>query len=109
MSRTCTVKIRTFQQVLIPSQAKEKAAEQRQRKVCDEHDNFTEIANNIHGDLLSENPDVAKSAFGSHRVVPDRWKGMSPQQVREVREVQERQIEEKKVGMRQTVFVKFLV
>ena len=32
----------------------------------------------IYGDTLSENPLVAKSSFGEHRVVPDRWKGMSP-------------------------------
>ena len=80
------------------SQAKEKEAEERQRRMCEEHDNFTEIANNIHGDMLSENPDVAKSAFGPHRVVPDRWKGMSPRQAQEVREAQERQREERRVS-----------
>ena len=80
-------------------QAKEKEAEEQQRKMQEEDDNFTEMANNIHGDMLSENPAVAQSAFGSHRVVPDRWKGMSPQQVQEVLDFRERQRKEKQVRM----------
>lgn len=63
----------------------------------EQDDNLTEMANNVHGDMLSENPDVAQSAFGSHRVIPDRWKGMSPQQVQDVLEMQERQRLEKEV------------
>lgn len=63
----------------------------------EEQDNFTEMANNVNGDMLSENPDVALSAFGPHRVVPDRWKGMTPQQVQEVLETQEKQRKEKEV------------
>ena len=47
---------------------------------------------------LLENPDVAQSAFGAHRVIPDRWKGMSPQQVREIRATQEMQKREKEVS-----------
>jgi len=63
----------------------------------EEDDNLTEMANNIHGDMLSENPAVAVSAFGSHRVIPDRWKGMSPQQVQEVLDTREKQRQEKEV------------
>jgi len=48
-------------------------------------------------DLLTENPDQAMSQFGPHRVVPDRWKGMNEDQLRLIREEQQRQIEEKKV------------
>lgn len=66
-------------------------------------DNLTEMANNIHGDMLSENPAVAQSAFGSHRVVPDRWKGMSPQQVQDVLETQERQRQEKEVRAKKPI------
>lgn len=33
----------------------------------EEEDNFTEISNVTMGDLLSENPEVAVSAFGPHR------------------------------------------
>ena len=58
---------------------------------------MTEIANNIHGDLLSENPDVARSCLGAHRVMAGRWKGMSPQQVQQVLDTRERQKQEKQV------------
>lgn len=74
--------------------AKEKEAQDQHDKMQEEDDNLTEMANNVHGDLLSENPAVAESAFGSHRVIPDRWKGMSPQQVQEVLETRERQAQE---------------
>jgi hypothetical protein len=59
-------------------------------------DNFTEIVNQINGDMLTENPDVAQSAFGPHRVITDRWKGMSPEQLAEIRRVQELQRQEKR-------------
>lgn len=58
--------------------------------------NFTEIANLINGDMLTENPDVASSAFGPHRVITDRWKGMSPEQIEEIRRIQDLQRQEKK-------------
>ena len=35
----------------------------------EEEDNLTEIANVTQGDMLSENPEVAVSAFGPHRYV----------------------------------------
>ena len=40
---------------------------------------------------------MAQSAFGGHRVIPDRWKGMSPAQVQEIRATQEMQKHEKEV------------
>lgn len=58
---------------------------------------MTEIANHIFGDTLTENPAVAQSAFGPHRVIPDRWKGMSPQQLEAIRKEQEKQRLEKQV------------
>jgi len=54
-------------------------------------DNTQEIRNQILGDTLTENPAVARSAFGAHRVIPDRWKGMSDDQLADVRSVQEAQ------------------
>ena len=56
------------------------------------------MCNNVHGDILTENPDVAQSAFGSHRVIPDRWKGMSPSQIEEIRMTQEAQKQERAVS-----------
>ncbi len=46
--------------------------------------------------MLTENPDVAQSAFGPHRVITDRWKGMSPEDLEEIRRVQDLQRQEKK-------------
>ncbi|VDQ08443.1 unnamed protein product [Trichobilharzia regenti] len=43
-------------------------------------DNMTEICNAIYGDFLSENPAQAISAFGSHRVIPDRYKARQKQE-----------------------------
>ena len=78
-----------------------KKREQDQRKAIrnmqEQDDNMTEIANAVFSDLLTENPDQAISQFGPHRVVPDRWKGMSPEQLEAIRKEQQRQVDEKKV------------
>jgi len=72
-------------------QSKEDADKEKQSE-----DNFTEISNHVFGDILTENPAVAQSAFGSHRVIPDRWKGMSPAELNAIRYEQQQQIEEQK-------------
>lgn len=76
--------------------ANERNERERLKKQQEYDDNMTEIANHIFGDTLTENPAVAQSAFGPHRVIPDRWKGMSPQQLEQIRKEQERQRLEKK-------------
>jgi hypothetical protein len=68
------------------------------KRMQDQDDNMTEIANNLFSDMLTENPDQAVSAFGAHRVVPDRWKGMSPEQIENIRKEQLRQMKERKVS-----------
>lgn len=59
------------------------------RKQQEEDDNKTEMANLLYGDFLTENPAAAQSAFGFHRVIPDRWKGMTPEQLADIRRRQE--------------------
>merc|ERR1712226_1206915 len=59
-------------------------------------DKLTEIANHVHGDFLTENPNISTSAFGPHRVIPDRWKGMLPDQIAEIRKTQKVQEDERK-------------
>lgn len=78
----------------------------RERKTKEElekqkelEDNLTEISNHVNGDMLTENPSVAQSAFGSHRVIPDRWKGMSPAEVNNIQNIQNQQVEENKVQL----------
>lgn len=75
--------------------ARERQAKEDNEKQQEQDDNFTEISNHVFGDMLTENPDVAQSAFGPHRVITDRWKGMSPAQLTEIRRIQQEQIEEK--------------
>ncbi len=96
-------------------QAKEKSFQNQQEVTQELDDNYTELKNHINGDLLTENPAVSQSAFGPnrythysymyictitvfyYRVIPDRWKGMSPSQVAEIQLTQQLQCEEKQV------------
>jgi len=75
--------------------AREMEARNRLGKQQEDDDNKTEMANHIYGDFLTENPAVAQSAFGPHRVIPDRWKGMSPEQIADIKRQQELQRKEK--------------
>ena len=65
----------------------------------EQDDNMTEIANALFSDLLTENPDQAISSFGPNRVVPDRWKGMSAEQIEKIRKEQAKQVDEKRVSV----------
>lgn len=75
---------------------REKTQKDAIKRSQEQDDNMTEIANALFSDLLTENPDQAISSFGPNRVVPDRWKGMSPEQIDKIRKEQARQVEEKK-------------
>lgn len=75
----------------------ESAERKIQEKKQEEEDNLAEISNLLRGDLLSENPQQAASSFGLHRVVPDRWKGMTREQLEQIRLVQKQQVQEKLV------------
>ncbi|XP_007128801.2 RIB43A-like with coiled-coils protein 2 [Physeter macrocephalus] len=77
------------------NQALESAEKKIQEKKQDQEDNLAEISNLLCGDLLSENPQQTASSFGPHRVVPDRWKGMSREQLGHIRLVQKQQVQEK--------------
>ena len=81
-------------------QARENDARQNLKKQQELDDNNTEIANHVYGDILTENPSVAQSAFGPHRVITDRWKGMSPEQLADIRRQQELQRKERMVSLR---------
>ncbi|XP_077122749.1 RIB43A-like with coiled-coils protein 2 [Ranitomeya variabilis] len=77
------------------AQAEESLERKKLQKQLEEEENSVEISNSTGGDLLSEDPAQAASAFGPHRVTTDRWKGMSPEQLKEVTGVQQLQIQEK--------------
>lgn len=76
--------------------AREAEERARLRRQQEQDDNATEVSNAIFSDMLTENPAVAQSAFGPHRVVPDRWKGMTPEQIEEIRRIQALQAEEQR-------------
>ncbi|XP_061061892.1 RIB43A-like with coiled-coils protein 2 [Eubalaena glacialis] len=76
-------------------QALESAEKKIQEKKQDQEDNLAEISHLLRGDLLSENPQQAASSFGPHRVVPDRWKGVSREQLGLIRLGQKQQVQEK--------------
>lgn len=77
------------------SQTLESAERKKLEKKQEQEDNLAEISNLLRGDLLSENPQQAASSFGPHRVVPDRWKGMTREQLEQIRLVQKQQVQEK--------------
>ncbi|KAM6314446.1 RIB43A-like with coiled-coils protein 2 [Podargus strigoides] len=76
------------------------AAELAERKKLEKYqkmkDDMDEIASLLQGDLLSENPEQAISSFGRHRVVTDRWKGMTQDQLMAIRYCQQQQVLEKR-------------
>ncbi|XP_002162341.1 RIB43A-like with coiled-coils protein 2 [Hydra vulgaris] len=82
------------------------AEAQKHRNEClkknELENNLNEIKSQVFGDFLTENPDVSKSAYGSHRVITDRWKGMSPNEISIIKMEQEKQLEEKLQLMKQS-------
>ncbi|XP_040514053.1 RIB43A-like with coiled-coils protein 2 isoform X1 [Gallus gallus] len=78
---------------------KSQAAEVAERKKLDKRqkmkDDMDEISSLLQGNLLSENRAQAISSFGTHRVITDRWKGMSQDQLMAIRSFQQQQVLEK--------------
>merc|ERR1712055_1089799 len=74
-------------------QAEERTLREKHEQAATLQDNLTEIKNHVFGDMLTENPDVARSAFGSHRVITDRWKGMNEGQINDIRKIQAEQVD----------------
>ncbi|XP_055613285.1 RIB43A-like with coiled-coils protein 2 [Uranotaenia lowii] len=67
--------------------------QREQQKREEEQDNMAEIYNHLTSDIMTENPDVAKSALGPNRVIAYRYKGMNPEQLQEFRNGQQQQRE----------------
>ncbi|XP_042701725.1 RIB43A-like with coiled-coils protein 1 isoform X1 [Chrysemys picta bellii] len=76
------------------AQAVEAAEQHRLACQREQDDNQAEIHNHLTGQLLTEDPAVAESPLGPHRILTDRWKGMSPTQVEAVWKAQEEQRQE---------------
>ncbi len=79
------------------SKKREQEQKKALKKMQEQDDNMTEIANAIFSDLLTENPDQAISAFGANRIIAERWKGMTAEAKEQIRKKQIEQVEERKV------------
>ncbi|XP_065598479.1 RIB43A-like with coiled-coils protein 2 [Cyrtonyx montezumae] len=77
------------------SQAAELAERKKLAKCQKMKEDMDEISSLLQGNLLSENPEQAISSFGTHRVITDRWKGMSQDQLMAIRSFQQQQVLEK--------------
>ncbi|XP_032626037.1 RIB43A-like with coiled-coils protein 1 [Chelonoidis abingdonii] len=76
------------------AQEAEAAEQHRLAHQQEQDDNQAEIHNHLTGPLLTEDPAVADSPLGPHRILTDRWKGMSPKQVEAMWKAQEEQRQE---------------
>lgn len=74
-------------------------AKQMAEKRREEEDNLAEIMNNLSSDMLTESKDYgASSLWGEARVNTSMYRGMTDEQLLEIRHEQLRQIEEKKLN-----------
>ncbi|KAK3852020.1 hypothetical protein Pcinc_041377 [Petrolisthes cinctipes] len=60
--------------------SEERAASRESQRQRERRENEQEVKNAVLGSLLTEDPNVAHSALGPHRVLTDRWKGMTQEQ-----------------------------
>ncbi|GFR13741.1 RIB43A-like with coiled-coils protein 1 [Trichonephila clavata] len=75
--------------------AHEKRQSVMRDKIVEDIEKRNDIQFNINSELLTEDPSVARSTLGPHRVVTDRWKGMSEKQLKEFHEGRIQQMVEK--------------
>lgn len=73
---------------------------ERQERLKREGEELAEVRYIVTSDLLTERPEAAKriTAEGP-RVLTDRWKGMTPQQISDIHRKREEQCFEKEVKM----------
>lgn len=83
-------------QVVFP-QAKQKVHIMLEESRRESQWNDQEVLNNLTSDLMQENPDLARSALGPHRINPMMYKGMSEAAIKEIRATQQKQMREKEV------------
>ncbi|XP_053670756.1 RIB43A-like with coiled-coils protein 2 [Anopheles nili] len=84
--------VNEFNRRLMSEQEKQRMRRERE----EQEDNLAEIYNNLTSDVLTENPDAAKSSFGPNRVITAQYKGMSPEEIEQIRRTQQLQLEELK-------------
>ncbi|XP_029463868.1 RIB43A-like with coiled-coils protein 1 [Rhinatrema bivittatum] len=95
MENECRKAVRMATDNFNSAQAADLVRQRQLEKEKDNDDSFAEIHNHLTGDILTENPAAATSYFQQHRVITDRWKGMSPEQLQDIRRTQQQQQQEK--------------
>ncbi|KAG9335163.1 hypothetical protein JZ751_005636, partial [Albula glossodonta] len=78
-------------------QAKEKEDQQKLDRLKEEGEKLSEVWHMMTSDLLTECPEAAEGGSGGagQRVLLDRWKGMSEEQLSTIRKQREEQLAEK--------------
>ncbi|XP_052450710.1 RIB43A-like with coiled-coils protein 1 [Carassius gibelio] len=81
------------------AQAEERMAREQQERLRREGEELAEMQYMVTSDLLTERPEAAKrkteSSAEGPRVLADRWKGMTPQEISEIHRKREEQLLEK--------------
>lgn len=81
----------------LPLQAQERAHRSDMQMQQEREENEREIEFQSTSDMLTENPSASASHYEPHRVLTDRWRGMTADQIQEIRREQREQINEAKV------------
>ncbi|XP_051961229.1 RIB43A-like with coiled-coils protein 1 [Xyrauchen texanus] len=99
LEEECKRSARTALSRFHQAQAEERMEQERQEKLKREGEKLAEVQYMVTSDLLTERPEAAKRqaacSAGSPRVLTDRWKGMTPQQLNDIHKHRERQCFEK--------------
>lgn len=84
--------------------AQTQKAKNKEKKKHDDEDNMAEIMNNLASDMLNESKDtgVASSIFGGKRLIPTMYRGMTEDEIKNIRQEQLRQIGEKLAKLEET-------
>ncbi|XP_036596033.1 RIB43A-like with coiled-coils protein 1 [Trichosurus vulpecula] len=70
------------------AQAIEAGERRRLAQRKEQDDNLTEIYNHLTSDMLTENSSVSSNPLVPHRVILERWKGMTPEQIATIQKEQ---------------------
>lgn len=87
---------------------------EQQERMRREGEELAELRYMVTSDLLTERPEAAarttESSADAPRVLTDRWKGMSPQQISDIHRKRENQLFEKEVMIRpfERAFIVFI-
>ncbi|KAF3696855.1 RIB43A-like with coiled-coils protein 1 [Channa argus] len=84
-----------YNQALAAEQA-QKLKEQQRRE---EQENLAEVWHTLMSDMMTECAEAAEGAAGGGRVVTDRWKGMSPEQLSAIQKEREAQCLQRQSGV----------